>query len=152
MTELFDFTVHFPVGAGTALDENHVRQLLADANSWEERYRQLLLLAKQVPSVPQLWRHPDHEVGGCESRVWLLLCRDDAGKYHFAVDSESRIVKALLITILAAANHQTADKIHRIQVASYLAELGFAQHITLSRTNGLQAVWKKMSDFCASFA
>ncbi len=152
MTEWFDFTVHFPVGAGTALDEDYIRQRLTGASSWEERYRQLLLLAKQVPPVPQPWRHPDNEVSGCESRVWLLLCRDDAGKYHFAVDSESRIVKALLITILAAANHQTADKIHMIQVASYLAELGFAQHITLSRTNGLQAVWKKMSDFCTLFA
>lgn len=149
MTDWIDFTVHFPVGAGTALDEQHIHQLLTGTNSWEERYRQLLQLAKQVPSMPQLWRHPDNEVSGCESRVWLLFCRDESGQYHFAVDSESRIVKALLITLLAAVNHQSADKIQQIQVASYLAELGFAQQITPSRTNGLQAVWKKMSDFCA---
>lgn len=152
MTDWIDFTLQYPVGVGTALDEQHIRQLLAGAKSWEERYRQLLQLAKQVPVMPSLWRQPDNEVSGCESRVWLLLYKDGAGRCHFAVDSESRIVKALLITLLAAVNHQPADKIQLIQVASYFDGLGFAQHITPSRTNGLQAVWKKMSDFCAAFA
>jgi SufE protein probably involved in Fe-S center assembly len=152
MTDWIEFTTQYPVGAGTELDEQHIRQLLAGGKSWDERYRQLLQLSKQVPSMPVQWRHPDHEVSGCESRVWLLLCKDESGQCHFAVDSESRIVKALLITLLAAVNHQPADKIQLIQVASYFDELGFAQHITPSRTNGLQAVWKKMSDFCAVFA
>ncbi len=152
MTDWIEFTTQYPVGAGTALDEQHIRQLLVGAKSWDERYRLLLQLPKQVPAMSESWRHPDHEVSGCESRVWLLLCKDESGRCHFAVDSESRIVKALLITLLAAVNHQPADKIQLIQVASYFGELGFAQHITPSRTNGLQAVWKKMSDFCAVFA
>ena len=152
MTDWIDFTAQYPVGAGTELDEQSIHQLLAGAKSWDERYRLLLQLTKQVPAIPTLWRHPDNEVSGCESRVWLLLYKDESGRCHFAVDSESRIVKALLITLLAAVNHQPADKIQLIQVASYFDELGFAQHITPSRTNGLQAVWKKMSDFCAGFA
>lgn len=152
MTELIDYAMQYPVGAGSELDEPHIRQLLADAKSWDARYRQLLQLTKQVPSIPDSLRQPNNEVSGCESRVWLLLYRDNSGLCHFAVDSESRIVKALLITLLAAVNHKPADKIQLIQVASYFDELGFAQHITPSRTNGLQAVWKKMSDFCALFA
>ncbi len=152
MTEWADFTLGYPVGAGTDLDENHVLQIMSHARSWEERYRQLLLLTKQVPSVPEIWRHSENEVSGCESRVWLLLYKDDEGKCHFAVDSDSRIVKALLITILAAINHQSADKIQRIQVVSYLDKLGFTQHLSPSRTNGLLAAWKIMNDFCASFA
>ena len=97
MTDWIEFTTQYPVGAGTELDEQHIRQLLAGAKSWDERYRQLLQLSKQVPSIPVQWRHPDHEVSGCESRVWLLLCKDESGRCHFAVDSESRIVKALLM-------------------------------------------------------
>lgn len=149
MTDLSDLAIHYPVGAGMALDEHHIRQLLTNAHSWEERYRQLLQLTRQVPAFPPEWRQTEFEVSGCESRVWLVLYKDEEGLYHFAVDSESRIVKALLITLLAVVDHQPADKIQRIQVASYFAELGFAQHITPSRTNGLVAVWKKMSDFCA---
>lgn len=149
MTDLSDLAQHYPAGAGTVLDENYIRQLLTNAHSWEERYRQLLLLTRQVPALPAEWRQTEFEVSGCESRVWLLLYKDHNGLYHFAADSESRIVKALLITLLAAVNHQPADRIQRIQVASYFGELGFAQHLTPSRTNGLAAVWKKMSDFCA---
>lgn len=152
MTDFMEFAVQYPVGAGSELDERHIRQLLTDSKSWDERYRQLLQLTKCVPSIPESLRQPNNEVSGCESRVWLLLYRDNSGLCHFAVDSESRIVKALLITLLAVVNHKPADKIQLIQVASYLDGLGFAQHITPSRTNGLQAVWKKMSDFCAFIA
>jgi cysteine desulfuration protein SufE len=152
MTELIDCAVQYPVGAGSELDEPHIREILAEAKSWDARYRQLLQLTKHVPAIPESLRQPNNEVSGCESRVWLLLYRDNSGLCHFAVDSESRIVKALLITLLAAVNHKQADKIQLIQVASYFDGLGFAQYITPSRTNGLQAVWKKMSDFCALFA
>jgi cysteine desulfuration protein SufE len=149
MTDWSAFTQQYPVGEGSNIDEPVLRQLLKNTNSWEERYRQLLQLSKQVPAIPFAWRQPENEVSGCESRVWLLSYKDDFGKYHFAVDSESRIIKSLLITLLALANHKTADKIQQIQVASYFAELGFAQNISPSRSNGLHAVWKKMSDFCA---
>jgi len=152
MTDWSDFVQQYPVGDDSALDESALRQLLQSTKSWEDRYRQLLQLAKQVPAIPLEWRLSDNEVSGCESRVWLLSYRDSAGKYHFAVDSESRIVKSLLITLLALANHKTADKIQQIQVASYFAELGFAQNLSPSRSNGLNAVWKKMSDLCAEIA
>ena len=152
MTEWTDFNIRFPVGADTDLDENRIQQLMSDARSWEERYRQLLLLTKNVPSIPNEWRQSGNEVRGCESHVWLLCYKDDAGKFHFSVDSDSRIVKALLITILAAVNHQPADKLQRIQVVSYIDKLGFTQHISPSRTNGLLAAWKIMNDFCSSFA
>ena len=87
MTDWMDFTVQYPAGAGTELDEQQIRQLLAGAKSWDERYRRLLQLTKQVPAIPVSWRHPDHEVSGCESRVWLLLYKDGSGRCHFAVDS-----------------------------------------------------------------
>ncbi|WP_024871679.1 SufE family protein [Tolumonas lignilytica] len=149
MTDRVDFIVNYPIGAGTGLDGDFIRTLLGQSTSWDERYRQLLQLTRKVPALPLEWRQTELEVSGCESRVWLLPYRDNNGIYHFVADSESRIVKSLLITLLAVANHQPADKIQQIQVASYFAELGLAQHITPSRTNGLQAVWKKMSDFCA---
>ncbi len=152
MSELSAFTLKYPVGSGTVLDDHEIKRLLNQAGGWDQRYRQLLLLAKSIPSIPDELRKNEFEVHGCESKTWLLCYNDEYGKFHFAVDSESRIVKALAITILAAVNHQPADMICDFQVAYYLEHLGFQQHITPSRANGLLAVWKKMSDFCAVHA
>lgn len=152
MTEIAELTTAFPVGANTTLDQAAMFDLLNVSGGWDQRYRQLLLVAKSIPNIPNELKCPEFEVSGCESKIWLICYYDNNGKFHFAVDSESRIVKALVITILAAVNHESADMICDFQVAYYLDHLGFRQHITPSRANGLLAVWKKMSDFCANYA
>ena len=133
MSELSAFALQYPVGSGTVLDDTEIKRLLNQAGGWDQRYRQLLLLAKSIPSIPDDLKKKEFEVHGCESKTWLLCYNDKNGTFHFAVDSESRIVKALAITILAAVNHQPADMICGFQVAYYLEHLGFQQHITPSR-------------------
>ena len=51
MTDWIDFTVQYPAGAGTELDEQQIRQLLAGAKSWDERYRRLLQLTKRRGTI-----------------------------------------------------------------------------------------------------
>ena len=38
---------------------------------WEDRYRQLILLAKQLPPLPESLRQNELELTGCENRVWV---------------------------------------------------------------------------------
>ena len=43
--------------------------------------------------------------------VWLLAEQDQQGLWHFAADSEARIVRGLLAVVLAALNHKSAEQI-----------------------------------------
>ena len=45
---------------------------------WEDRYRQLIMLAKQLPPLPEALRAAEMELSGCENRVWLMATAKDA--------------------------------------------------------------------------
>lgn len=139
----------FPVGQGTCLNYQAIQLRLNQAASWEQRYRELLIIAKDVPAISNEYRVPEFEVGGCEAKVWILKYRDDQGVYHFVVDSESRIVKALLLTILSAINHQTVAEIKHFDHEICFNELGLSKHVSASRVNGIAGIVKEMHAFCA---
>jgi len=69
---------------------------------WEDRYRQLIMLAKALPPLDDQLKVPEIELSGCENRVWLGYQRNQDGSLHFYGDSEGRIVKGLLAILLTA--------------------------------------------------
>ena len=134
-----DFLIAYPLGA-EAIDSAEVESRFSAAGAWEERYRQLIQLGKQLPALPMEWRSSEQELAGCESRVWLLSHQDEAGRWHFAADSEARIVRGLLAVVLAALNHQTQQAMAEVDIEAYFDRLQLAKHLSPSRGNGLRAM------------
>ena len=132
------FLTRHPLGDG-GLDAAAVIAALGQG-AWEERYRALIQLGKQLPAVPPEWRGEEQELPGCESQVWLLSHQDGAGIWHFAADSQARIVRGLLAVVLAALNHQSAETIRATDMAGYFETLQLAKHLSPSRGNGLRAM------------
>lgn len=137
--DLAAFLRHYPLGTG-AIDSQQVEDRLCGANAWEERYRQLILLGKTLPSLPEPWRGSQQELAGCESKVWLISQCDESGVYHFAADSDARIVRGLLAVVLAALNHQGNEAITSFDMEAYFERLQLARHLSPSRGNGLRAM------------
>lgn len=134
---LSEFLRQHPLG--TEVDRSDVEARLG-GGTWEERYRQLIMLGKRLPAIPSEWRGEQQELPGCESQVWLLAERDGQGLWHFAADSEARIVRGLLAVVLAALNHKTAAEILAVDMEAYFAALQLAKHLSPSRGNGLRAM------------
>ncbi len=135
---LSEFLRQHPLGA--ELDRTAVEARLGGRGAWEERYRQLILLGKGLPAIPEEWRGEEQELPGCESQVWLLAEQDQQGLWHFAADSEARIVRGLLAVVLAALNHKSAEQILAVDMESYFEALQLAKHLSPSRGNGLRAM------------
>ncbi len=133
------FLTHYPLGAHT-LDGAVVEARFSSYSAWEERYRQLIQLGKQLPPLPEAWRGNEQELAGCESKVWLISHQDEAGRWHFAADSEARIVRGLLAVVLAALNHLTREEIAEVDMEAYFARLHLTKHLSPSRGNGLRAM------------
>ena len=136
---LRDFLCQHPLGQPT-LDAEAVLTQFARAGAWEERYRELIQLGKQLPVIPTEWRGEEQELPGCESQVWLLAQPDAEGCWHFAADSQARIVRGLLAVVLAALNHQSAQHILSFDMEGYFDRLQLAKHLSPSRGNGLRAM------------
>lgn len=56
---------------GTVVTEETLRQTFGALNAWEEKYRQLIMLGKQLPAATDEIKAQAQEIPGCENRVWL---------------------------------------------------------------------------------
>ena len=56
---------------GTRVTEATLLQTFTPLSQWEDKYRQLILLGKQLPALPDDLKARAKEIAGCENRVWL---------------------------------------------------------------------------------
>jgi cysteine desulfuration protein SufE len=127
-----------------------LRQQFAAAHGWENQYRLIIQLGKQLPVLPPEWQQEDHRLKGCESQAWLRGERSEDGCWHFACDSDARIVRGLIVLVLAAFNHQRAEAIQAFDIEAYFSELGLEKHLSPSRGNGLRAIVQGIRVLAAS--
>ncbi len=124
---------------GQTISSDDIIETLGFFDSWEDRYRYIIDLGKELPPMPEELQTPDRLVKGCQSQVWMDI-REREGRLHFAVDSDAFIVKGLLGVVLAAYNHQSPEAIREFDVESYFERLDLLSHLSPSRGNGLRAM------------
>jgi cysteine desulfuration protein SufE len=137
--EQVSFLQQHPLGRAP-LTADDVLTRFTRSRAWEERYRELIQLGKQLPAIPLEWRGDEQSLPGCESQVWLLAEQESNGVWHFAADSEARIVRGLLAVVLAALNHKDREAILGFDMECYFETLQLAKHLSPSRGNGLRAM------------
>ncbi len=120
-------------------------------DSWEERYKYIIELGKELPALPEVFRTEQHLVRGCQSQVWLVHELRD-GRLYFQADSDAFIVKGLLAVVLAAYNGKTATTISQLDIDAYFARLDLLQHLSSTRGNGLKSMVKRIQDIAASLS
>ncbi|CNE89463.1 cysteine desulfurase [Yersinia rohdei] len=118
---------------------------------WEDRYRQLILLAKQLPPLPESLKQQELELTGCENRVWLGHQRLPDGRLHFYGDSEGRIVRGLLAVILTAVEGKTPQQVLAEDPLALFDQLGLRQQLSTSRASGLQALAQAVQAIAAQY-
>ncbi|PIJ49043.1 cysteine desulfurase, sulfur acceptor subunit CsdE [Erwinia sp. OLTSP20] len=125
---------------GTQITAGALQDQFSAFQHWEDRYRQLILLGKQLPALDEALKQPAIELAGCENRVWLGWQQTDNGTLHFYGDSEGRIVRGLLAVLLTAIEGQQPDTLRRSDPLALFARLGLSQQLSASRSAGLNAL------------
>ena len=119
------------------LSQQDLTKLFLQQHNWQDRYRQLIVLAKQLPPMPEDLKTDENQVNGCENRVWLTCQKQNDNTFIFQGDSEGRIVKGLLAILIIIANHKTAKEIAAIDFQSLLNQLKITDELSQSRLQGL---------------
>ncbi|HCB1498868.1 cysteine desulfuration protein SufE [Klebsiella oxytoca] len=125
---------------GTRITEEVLRQTFTPLAQWEDKYRQLILLGKQLPPLPDDLKAHAKEIAGCENRVWLGYFVDAEGKLHFYGDSEGRIVRGMLAVLLTAIEGKNAGELLARDPLALFDELGLRGQLSASRSQGLNAL------------
>lgn len=124
---------------GTVVTEETLKHTFGPLNQWEDKYRQLILLGKQLPALSDELKAQAKEIPGCENRVWLGVT-PVGDKLHFFGDSEGRIVRGLLAVLLTAVEGKTAAQLLAESPLALFDELGLRGQLSASRSQGLAAL------------
>lgn len=134
--------MNLPVKAQEALDA------FTAAGGWEQRARLLMHWGERLESLTDAERNDANRVHGCESQVWLVGERQ--GEYwSFRAASDARLIRGLLAVLLARVNGLSDEELAGIDLADWFNQLGLARQLSPSRSNGLNAVLKKMREMAA---
>jgi cysteine desulfuration protein SufE len=112
-------------------------------DDWEERYRYIIDLGRELPPLSEADHNEKNRVRGCASQVWLATHREAASGetvLHFVGDSDALIVRGLVAIVLALFEGKTPKGILATDAEAAFDRLDLRAHLTAQRSNGLRAL------------
>lgn len=135
---------------GTKISTDDIIGTLAFFDDWEDRYKYIIELGKELPGMPSECKTDDKLVAGCQSQVWIEYCYHH-GRLQLNADSDAFIVKGLLAIVLAAYHDKTYQYIGDFNIREYFSRLNLLQHLSPSRSNGLVSMVKRIQDIASAY-
>ena len=119
--------------------EKLLRNFLRCAN-WEEKYLYIIELGQRLPDLNDDLRCPENSIQGCQSQVWIVMNQNGEGIIELQGDSDAAIVKGLIAVVFILYDRMTAEDIVRFDVRPWFEKMALTQHLTPSRSQGLEAM------------
>jgi cysteine desulfuration protein SufE len=136
---------------GHSISSEDILDTLGFFDSWEDRYKYIIDLGRELPPMPAALHTRDRLVRGCQSQVWIDT-RLENGRLQLAVDSDAFIVKGLLGLVLAAYNNKAPGDVLAFDIDTYFERLDLLRHLSPTRGNGLRAMVQRIQDIARQSA
>ena len=120
-----------------------IRDTFAFYEDWEDRYRYLMEMGRELPSMSESDKTEENRIQGCQSQVWLAP-RFDGDLLLFDADSDSAIVKGLVAILWRVYSGQEASAIFAFDIEGFLKQLDLEEHLSMNRRNGLYSMIQKI--------
>lgn len=108
--------------------------------NWEEKYLYIIELGQRLETLDEKAHNPENIIQGCQSQVWIEMHRKDDGVMALAGDSDAAIVKGLIAIVFILYQQMTAQDILAFDVRPWFEKMSLTQHLTPSRSQGLEAM------------
>ncbi|SFC08977.1 SufE family protein [Pseudoalteromonas denitrificans] len=121
----------------------NIKNKISNANTWQEKYREIMLLGKTLPQLSNELKIDSALVDGCESKVWLHLefkIGLQENTLFINANSDTRIVKGLLCIIINLYSDLTPSEILSINPEKEFEDMSLLKHLSPSRGNGIKAI------------
>ena len=125
-----------------------IRADFALLDDWEDKYRYVIELGRELLAFGETNRTPENKVRGCVSQVWLAT-RWPAGPGGAPVlemqgDSDAHIVRGLVAILMTLFAGRTAEEVIGTDARAVFGELGLSDHLTSQRSNGLNSMVQRI--------
>jgi len=118
-------------------------------DNWEDKYKYIIELGKNFPSLNEEEKNNDNKVDGCASQVWLIIKKEKIGDkiiLKFRGDSDALLVKGLVVILFSIFSEKSPDEIIKIDAFEKLRNLDLERNLTMQRSNGLSSMVKKIKE------
>jgi cysteine desulfuration protein SufE len=123
--------------------QDDLRDLAAEFDllgDWEERYRYVIELGRELAPLTEAEHSDANKVRGCASQVWLVTEPKADGTVTFRGDSDAHIVSGLIAILLRLYSGRTPADILDFDVKAAFDALGLTGALSSQRSNGLAAM------------
>ncbi|MCE9965316.1 cysteine desulfuration protein SufE [Lelliottia amnigena] len=120
--------------------------------NWEEKYLYIIELGQRLPVLSEEAHSPENIIQGCQSQVWIVMRQNDDGVIELQGDSDAAIVKGLVAVVFILYHQMSAQDIVAFDIRSWFEKMALAQHLTPSRSQGLEAMIRAIRSKAANIS
>jgi cysteine desulfuration protein SufE len=128
---------------------NQVKDRFLQYKDWEDRYKELIKIGRDLSLYPEEKKDEKYKVKGCQSQVWLYPEFKD-GRVYFSADSDAVLVKGIVGLLVSVYSDATPEEILTTK-PDFLKDVGITEHLSMNRSNGLAAMMKQMQMYALVF-
>lgn len=118
-------------------------------DDWMDKYKYIIEMGQDVKGLPDADKIDENIVRGCQSQVWLVPSQDGE-TVHFEADSDAIITKGLVGLLTRVLTDQKPDDILNAEL-KFIDAIGLREHLSPTRSNGLNAMIKKMRMYALAY-
>ena len=135
------------------MEINHIQdEIIEEFNSfddWMDRYSLLIDYGNGLEPFPEADKNDKNLIDGCQSKVWFTAeMRDGQVIYHG--DSDAILVKGIVALLIRVLSGHTPKEIVNTQLY-FIDEINLREHLSPTRSNGLNAMLRKMIEYAVKF-
>ncbi|MFB5746672.1 cysteine desulfuration protein SufE [Cedecea sp. S5-13] len=124
----------------TLPDKEKLLKNFSRCANWEEKYLYIIELGSRLPELAVDQHKPENIIQGCQSQVWIVMHQQPDGVITLEGDSDAAIVKGLIAIVFILYQQMTPQDIVAFDVRPWFEKMALAQHLTPSRSQGLEAM------------
>jgi cysteine desulfuration protein SufE len=129
--------------------EAEIVEEFAMFEDWDAKYEYIIDLGKEVPLIDPKYKTDDFKIKGCQSQVWLHASNEN-GKIRFTADSDAIITKGIIALLVRVFDNESPEEIAQTDL-QFINDIGLAQHLSPTRSNGLLSMIKQMKLYAVAF-
>lgn len=136
----------------TLPDKDKLLRNFSRCANWEEKYLYIIELGQRLPLLDEQTHNPQNSISGCQSQVWIVMQQREDGIIELAGDSDAAIVKGLIAVVFSLYQQMTPQDIVAFDVRPWFEKMSLTQHLTPSRSQGLEAMIRAIRTKAASLS
>jgi len=117
-------------------------------DDWDDRYRYLIELGRELPPLAPAAHNEANKVQGCASQVWLETDMRPNGAdgpvLNFVGDSDAHLVRGLIAVLFAIFSDKPAKDILAVDAVALFEHMGLREHLTPQRSNCFRSMVERI--------